>query len=202
MSVIEAKREPLAGPAVDPELQQRILDAYKKILWAQFGSTIFVIACVSILLLWSFYSSNENNSPPLLPLIVAAGMLGALFSALTRLYHVDQAGEAVVTNTVGKLGKTVFLYSVTPPLIGAIAAIVLFLLFGSGLVSSPLFPKIACNVDNGCKTIKLLMDHYWPEQPQDYCKALVWAFVAGFSERFVPDILQSVAGKATTKRRK
>jgi hypothetical protein len=200
MSMSEAKREPASlAPAADPDLQQRILDAYKKILWAQFGSTVFVIVCVGAVLLWSFYSSNENKSPPLLPLIVAAGMLGALFSALTRLYHVDQAGQAVVTNTVSKLGGTVFLYSFTPPIIGAIAAVVLFLLFGSGLISSPLFPKIVCTVENDCKTIKLLMDHYWPAQAEDYCKSIVWAFIAGFSERFVPDILQSVAGKATRK---
>ena len=39
------------------------------------------------------------------------------------------------------------------------------------------------------------MNYYWPSSPEDYGKALVWSFIAGFSERLVPDVLQRVAAK-------
>jgi hypothetical protein len=39
------------------------------------------------------------------------------------------------------------------------------------------------------------MNNYWPSKPEDYGKALVWAFAAGFSERLVPDVLQGLVSK-------
>jgi hypothetical protein len=38
--------------------------------------------------------------------------------------------------------------------------------------------------------------HNWqPIAPSDYAKAIVWAFTAGFSERFVPDVLERFGSK-------
>ena len=34
------------------------------------------------------------------------------------------------------------------------------------------------------------MKAWGPDAAQDYAKVLVWGFVAGFAERFVPDTLQ------------
>jgi len=39
------------------------------------------------------------------------------------------------------------------------------------------------------------MRFYVPAGPQDVGKALVWAFIAGFSERLVPDLLQGLVVK-------
>ena len=40
-----------------------------------------------------------------------------------------------------------------------------------------------------------LMRNYVPKGPPDYGKAPVWAFIAGFSERLVPDPLQGLVTK-------
>jgi hypothetical protein len=82
-----------------------------------------------------------------------------------------------------------------PPLIGAIAAVVLYLIFIAGYMHTDIFPAMDCFSKDPCKTIKNLMDFYWPKTPEDYGKALVWSFIAGFSERLVPDLLQSIAKK-------
>jgi hypothetical protein len=37
------------------------------------------------------------------------------------------------------------------------------------------------------------MQSYGPAQASDYAKALLWGFVAGFSERLIPDALQTFA---------
>jgi hypothetical protein len=39
------------------------------------------------------------------------------------------------------------------------------------------------------------MQNYLPQHAQDYGKALVWVFAAGFSERLVPDLLQGLVTK-------
>ena len=40
-----------------------------------------------------------------------------------------------------------------------------------------------------------MMHSYLPIKPEDFGKALVWSFIAGFSERLVPDLLQSLVAK-------
>lgn len=188
-------------PASDPEAQARILGAYKKLLTYQFSGTFGLSAAATIALFVSYKFSTE--SPPLLPLVMLAGVLGALFSALTRLYNVDQAGAALITPTVEKLGGPYLLmYSLVPPLIGAIASVVLYLMFVAKLLSGGLFPDIGCVEGKTCTTILELMQNYWPVKPEDYGKALVWAFAAGFSERLVPDIMQALVTKSTDQARK
>lgn len=178
--------------------EAKIISAYKEMLKAQFFGTVGLMIAIIAILLIGYLSTD--NSPPLLLLVMLAGMLGAYFSALTRLYRVDEAGAALITPTVKALGGWYMaMYSAVPPIVGAIAAVVLYLLFVSELVQSDLFPSIECIAGKSCKSISELMKNYWPVEPSDYGKALVWSFVAGFSERFVPDLLQSLVKKEETK---
>jgi hypothetical protein len=178
--------------------RQRILSAYREMLRCQFYGTVAIVVVTAVVLVPGFISNKL--SPPLLLLVVLAGMLGAFFSALTRLYHVDEAGAALITPTVGELGgKYMFMYATVPSVIGAIAAVVLYVLFVSGLVAGDLFPSFACTKKDSCQSMSDLMQMYWPKQPTDYGKALVWSFIAGFSERFVPDLLQSLVKNEAKK---
>ena len=192
-----AKLKP-ARNAVVSGADPRIIGAYKRMLISQFIGTVGLVAVLALILLAGFVSPNW--SPPLLLLVVLAGMLGAFFSALTRLYHVDQAGAALITPTLQGLGGWyMIIYATVPPVIGAIAALVLYMLFVSGLVQGDLFPEIDCVKGTKCDNIANLMKNYWPVEPSDYGKALVWSFVAGFSERFVPDLLQTLVKKDEKK---
>jgi hypothetical protein len=180
----------------DDQSRIRILVAYKQMLAYQFGGAA-VLSGVLTLVLWATYSFGRVP-PPLLVLIMLAGMLGAFFSALTRLYNVDQASVALITPTVRDLGGFyMMMYSFVPPVIGAIAAVVLYLVFVGKLVGGGIFPQIGCLPNMSCLSLSDLMNNYWPVQPEDYGKALVWAFAAGFSERLVPDLLQSLVAKET-----
>ena len=180
--------------------EAKIIGAYKEMLRAQFFGTVGLMIAIIVILVVGYLSTDK--SPPLLLLVMLAGMLGAYFSALTRLYRVDEAGAALITPTVKALGGWYMaMYAAVPAIVGAIAAVVLYLLFVSELVQSDLFPSIECISGKSCKSISELMQNYWPVEPSDYGKALVWAFIAGFSERFVPDLLQSLVKKEETKRK-
>lgn len=173
----------------------RALVAYKRMLTFQFSGTAILVILVTIAL-WGSYSFGKVT-PPLLVLIMLGGMLGAFFSALTRLYNVDVAGISLITPTIRDLGgRYLLVYSFVPPVIGAIAAVVLYLVFVGGLLDGGLFPEISCASGKSCLSLADLMNNYWPSQPEDYGKALVWAFAAGFSERLVPDVLQGLVAKA------
>lgn len=178
--------------------ETKIIGAYKEMLKAQFFGTVGLMIAIIAILLIGYFSTDK--SPPLLLLVMLAGMLGAYFSALTRLYRVDEAGAALITPTVRALGGWYMaMYSAVPPIVGAIAAVVLYLLFVSDLVKGDMFPNIECVGSEYCRSISELMKNYWPETPSDYGKALVWSFIAGFSERFVPDLLQSLVKKEEKK---
>jgi len=170
----------------------KVIGAYKVMLTYQFGGTILLAGGLAIYLIWAY---RTGASPPLLPLIVLAGMLGAFFSALTRLYKVDEAGAGLVTPTVGDLGAHLVFYSLIPPVVGAIAALVLYLVFAGKMLAGGLFPAISCVIGKPCTSVLELMDNYWPTNPEDYGRALVWSFAAGFSERLVPDVLQRMVQK-------
>jgi len=188
-----------AFPAVVRNLTPKILSAYKQILTFQFLGTMILAVAFSTWLLIAHFVGSEV---PVLVVVVLLGILGAFFSALTRLYKVDEAGAALISPTVEHLGgRYLLMYSFVPPVIGAIAAVVLYLIFLAKLVEGGLFPNISCVAGN-CETIQDMMHSYLPATPPDFGKVMVWSFVAGFSERLVPDLLQTLVvrqGKESKK---
>ena len=180
---------------MNDETPSEVVDAYKRILAYQFSGTVLLVAGLSAALVGSYFIAQLQ--PPMLLLIMLSGMLGAFFSALTRLYSADQISIALISPIAAKLnGWHLLMYSFIPLMVGAIASVVLYWGFVSGLVEGGIFPKMACKDSEGskidCKTLVEVLYQYGPKDAADYGKALIWAFVAGFSERFVPDLLQSL----------
>ncbi len=184
-----------ATPAADAAaMQLKIIGAYKQMLAYQFGGTVLLAGATALALIICY--AYGKLSPPLLVLVMLAGMLGAFFSALTRLYDVDQASIALITPTIQQLGgRYLMMYSLVPPVIGAIAAVVLYLVFIGKLLEGALFPSISCEPNQVCTTLMDIMNFYVPSKPEDYGKVLVWSFVSGFSERLVPDVMQGLVTK-------
>jgi hypothetical protein len=129
--------------------------------------------------------------------VVMAGAVGAFFSSLQRLYDFDGLPQILYDEQLGDEYLTLFVYSLIPPLIGGIAAAVLYLIFAGELLSvGTLFPKFGCKQPSSCVDFATLLAYWGPDQAIDYAKAIVWGFVAGFAERLVPTLLNSFAQKA------
>jgi hypothetical protein len=77
-------------------------------------------------LVFSYVTAKGNVwQPPILLIVALAGILGAFFSALTRLHRVDHLPQALMSDTVlGLSGLHLVVYSIVPPVVGAIAAVV------------------------------------------------------------------------------
>ena len=115
-----------------------------------------------------------------------AGACGAFVSVVNRIQRVTDSSRIgrniwVLKNTSASVAYT--------PAIGATFAIVLSIILAGGLISGSLFPQ-------------LLPDRPWFFtfwRPQEMAKWLVWAFIAGFSERLVPDMLDRLTARASNE---
>lgn len=138
--------------------------------------------------------SGHSNAKPLMQAIYAitilslagmAGATGAYLSMLMRILGVaesSQLGRNIVqfqnSRTALKLG----------PLLGAIFATVLSGLFAARVVTLDIFPQL----DKAGHIPWFYVFYYHT----DFAKWMVWAFIAGFSERLVPDMLDRLTASA------
>jgi hypothetical protein len=116
----------------------------------------------------------------LLCLSAISGATGSLLSVLLRIQGVRDNNQ-LAQNIVA------FKYSVNAiklaPVTGLIFAIVLSLMFSANLIGGTLFP---------------ILKEYWANilfADNEMSKWLIWCFIAGFSERLVPDMVDKLSEK-------
>ena len=86
------------------------------------------------------------------------------------------------------------------PVYGGIFALVLYLAFLSGIVEGPLFPRFSVptfSIPPTTNDMKNLFVNTFPATGVDFAKLVFWCFVAGFSERLVPQIISAREEKGT-----
>lgn len=210
---------------------------------ALIATTLFVW-----LLVWWRVDDPNMKARSIVPfLVMIMGTLGAVVSVQQRLQAIPNDGNPIANvYTMLRGWFTVYM----APLIGAIAAVLLYLIFASGMMGQgALFPTMhgqhpevapygdaassqpgagnsdstqpndgdrrkngSTNESNGgadrnsghhesllahCGTtfMEFIFCVAQPKTGLDLAKLLVWAFIAGFSERMVPDTLNRFAAK-------
>lgn len=151
---------------------------------------------LSVILGVGLYFSNVTA----LMVVTAAGALGGFVSALRRLYAFQRVFPVNFFKNWHKVDLYLIIYSMIPSLVGAIAAVTLYLIFASELIKGDMFPKFhLSNLNPKPDDFQNFVANWQPISPSDYAKALVWSFLAGFSERFVPDLLEHFASSQQQK---
>jgi hypothetical protein len=137
------------------------------------------------------YGGNQNQPTTLykalimsalLSLSAIAGAVGSFISALLRIEAVPENNEIGRNIVALRYSESIRLAPVT----GLTFAILLSLLFGGKLLNGLLFPDTS-------------IAGSWPYLlffPAELAKWLVWAFIAGFSERLMPDMIDRFVDKA------
>jgi hypothetical protein len=112
--------------------------------------------------------------------VFPAGVIGGFVGIQRRVKKLSREDLALIADS--------WLYTVLSPLVGGILAIVLFVLFLSGLLQGDLFPAfVPPSASPPSRFTELFQMR--AESVQDYAKLIFWAFVAGYSERFVTDVI-------------
>ena len=161
--------------------------------WCLFATLLMAI-------LYAVSAIGYHTPPSGFLLAMYAGLLGGCLSAQQRV----QAGM-VGDPLLGELEQSAgwFMSGMIPPLFGAVFALVLVLIFAGGLVNGPLFPVFEFQKTDGAAStvhsagnVREFLGAIAPASIGDWAKLMTWCFIAGFSERFVPGLLDRFAGQA------
>jgi hypothetical protein len=116
--------------------------------------------------------------------VAFSGAVGGVLSMLQRLKKVsDEMHRSSQLIAIESSRSRIILQAM---LTGSVFALVLWLMFAGGLLSGSLFPDLLKEKLLSLNTLNSVT-----------AKLLVWAFIAGFAERFVPDLLDKLSLKAS-----
>lgn len=142
--------------------------------------------------LFAYVTSSETVPEPVgsvaLPSVLVCGVIGGFVSLQRRLKDLTLQDLELLANSK--------VYLMLAPMVGGVLAMVLYLIFLSGLLRGDMFPEfspVQTDVTVGFPTI---FEQYGKHGFSDYAKLLVWAFIAGFSEKFVTNVLGRFEGAA------
>ena len=147
----------------------------------------------------SVYRLNLGHGLFTLCVVAFAGMTGAFVSMQQRIQTAPSQGDPLYnlsTLTHGSFG--IFL----SPLSGAIFAIILYMFFAGGLVKGDIFPAFVTDVGKHVIPLPNFLEVTGPMGGNNYGKLLIWSFIAGFAERFVPDKLNKLISDDKTAKAK
>jgi hypothetical protein len=168
------------------------LDAHRLLVMWLFICTLS--AGIPFLILVLYFDKTARGGVTIMIPVMAAGAGGAFVSSLRRLYGFEDIfPRRSYIRLFRKLDFYVIAYSLVPVLVGIIGAVMIYLLFAGGLLKGDLFPDFICAPNQSCDDFHGFVANWVPKDAAANAKAIVWGFVAGFSERFVPNILNRLA---------
>ena len=146
-------------------------------------AVILLFISVGLFILYKFI---DNDGYSYIGIIVfTIGLLGGFVSIQQRLHRIKDEELRLLSAS--------WLATALVPINGGIFALVLMLMFMSGLLEGSLFPKFPDLTVSNIDTFKDWLSFSYPQTGSGMAKLFFWSFVAGFSERFVPRIIGNVA---------
>ncbi|CAH1387692.1 hypothetical protein [Candidatus Nitrotoga sp. M5] len=121
------------------------------------------------------------------------GIIGGFVSIQQRIKTVSDEELTLLTRSWFQI--------LLVPVFGGVFSLILYCLFLSGIVSGSVFPSFYIpEPTNSIPDVDFMINLFtktYPLTGQDFAKFIFWSFVAGFSERFVPQIISNVVHKSS-----
>jgi hypothetical protein len=154
------------------------------------GLSVALFVVIDLLLIvWCSYFNDEELFATLL-IAMLAGATGGFISLQQRVQNIPTQGDPLISIFELENGRFSIFQA---PISGSIFAVLLFFLFMGELVSGGIFPNFH-GLNFALHNFKWKTDS--PLLGPNYAKLIVWCFIAGFAERFVPDTLDRLIAKS------
>lgn len=152
---------------------------------------LMAVLLATVGLFFYFVLPRIGNGQSYITLIVfAAGLSGGFVSIQQRLDRIDD----VELRHLSSSWFTILLI----PIYGGVFALLLHVAFVGGIISGALFPEYFVPRFGSPPTFddfRHFFSDVLPMQAADVARMIFWSFVAGFSERLVPQIVRSSADR-------
>lgn len=158
------------------------------------ASAVAVIVLLLVLGLWFHLRIGPEGGAEKFPIAwftIAAAILGSVVNQSTRRQEPRRSPNGWVV-----------LYVLWKSTVAIVFAFVLFLVFVGGLVQGELFPRFVrttLEAGGGYVNMESFATAVKPEAYKDVAKLLFWSFLAGYSEKFVPNLISKIAGEAASR---
>lgn len=140
---------------------------------------LFTLALVAAIFL-------ADSRHVIMVVVITTGLIGGFVGLQRRLKELTIADLQLISAS--------WIYTCLSPLVGGILALLLYILFLSGLLSGDIFPHFVAEETSQVGFATLFNQH--GVDYKDYAKLVFWCFVAGFSEHFVTDVISRFEGEA------
>lgn len=128
-----------------------------------------------------------------LPLLFACGMVGGV---VNNYYRIANLAQAEIAAQAALPPGVVTLQLYVSAFMAGILAVVLYGFFAGGLLEGALFPKFNKEGVANYTNLGDMLSKMTPDTNQSMAKAIIWAFIAGFSERLVPNLIDNFVADA------
>lgn len=147
---------------------------------------IFILLAVALgVMTFAVVSQSELVVPVV---VVVAGFIGGFVGLQRRVKDLTVLDLELISKSM--------VYTWLSPLVGGVLALLIYVLFLSELLSGHLFPAFQSDATSNLRAGFSSVFEQHAKSYQDYAKLVFWCFVAGFSERFVTDVIGRFEGSA------
>jgi hypothetical protein len=128
---------------------------------------------------------------PFIIVLFYSGMLGGIVNTYVRLKDIP------VDNNIDNTWQAISLFIISiliSPIMAGVFGVIIYILFITNLVNGSYFPNISPIGDTIFVNLSMFdyFDKVTPYTYIDSAKAIIWSFMAGFSEKLVPNMLDSL----------
>ncbi|ACS79097.1 hypothetical protein [Maridesulfovibrio salexigens] len=153
----------------------------------------FIPPAIIVAVIFNMLSNDPGSKDiSLLLVIYLVGAGGGVVSTYLRLKSMPD--ESFTYNKDSKDRLMAILQVYMSPVIAGVFAWLLYGLFATGILKGTMFPNFIGAEKVYYNVVQLFQD-LKPEHLEDTALAILWAFIAGFSEKMLPNILDKLASQ-------
>jgi len=180
-------------------IPNNIQSAFRTLVSVRFHANMVPIVVVPLLLYLYLQRTTGVGAVPLQPVeapqlivfVFLAGALGGITNTYQRLKSMplNEPERSVFNNLIA----VTQVYAT--PMVAGTFAIVAYALFASGMLEGTLFPSFSGGSET-YEDLNTVFNGMSPSTAADAAKAIIWGFIAGFSEKMIPNILDKMGEDA------